>query len=195
MSKQYIVKDHYYYKAKKEGYVARSAYKLIEIHEKFNILKRNAQYLDIGCAPGSWIQVVYTFSQDNNIYGIDLLDLKINVNKQIHFCMCDIYDDKKIQSFINEKKFDIVLSDIAPNTTGIRDVDILNSLNMCNRVWEIASKCILKNGNFVMKIFYSDKFNKLIKDIKKEFNLVRIYKPKSVRQRSFETYLVCKNKK
>lgn len=196
MSKQYIVQDYYYHKAKKDGYVARSAFKLIEINERFNILRKNATYLDIGCAPGSWIQVVSSFiNKNNHIYGIDILDLKIEINSQIHFYLCDIYDDIKLNEIIKSKNIDIILSDIAPNTTGIRDQDILNSLNICTKVYEIVDKHLMKNGNFVMKMFYSHQFNTLISDIKKKFVSTHIYKPKSTRQRSFETYLICKNKK
>lgn len=195
MSKPYEVKDRYYHKAKKDGYVARSVYKLKDIDEKFKVLKKNGDYLDIGCAPGSWIQFIdqYT-SDDSTITGIDILDLKYKSSK-VYFTKADIYDDDALVQVIQDKRFDIVLSDIAPNTTGIRVTDLHASIEMCSRVWHIAKIYLKPHGNMIMKVFYDNQANVLLNELKEHFKLVKNYKPPSVRSRSFETYVVCIDKR
>jgi len=177
----YERKDTYYQKAKQQGFRARSSYKLLEIQEKYKIIKPNDSVLDIGCAPGSWLQVVKKLTK-GYILGIDIV--RIKPIRGVEFIQEDI------NKFETKKKFNTVLSDIAPKTTGIRHMDQEQSYELTKQSYEVAKKYLKKNGNFVVKTFQSENTQKLIRKMKPNFKLVKTFVPKSTRQSSKELYII-----
>lgn len=186
-------KDHYFRKAKKENYRARSAYKLKEINKKYDIIKKGDCVVDLGAWPGSWIQLVLDILKGEvKIIGID----KKKINKladNVKLIEGDVFDDKVIDKI--DEKVDVVLSDLAPNTSGNRDIDQYKSYELSDRAFKISVKLLKPHGNFLCKIFQSEYSDKLIKDIKKKFVRVHVIVPKATRKRSKEIYIIAKNRK
>jgi 23S rRNA (uridine2552-2'-O)-methyltransferase len=172
-------------KAKKEGFRARSSYKLIEIQKKYNLIKSNDSVLDLGCAPGSWLQFIKQRTK-GKILGIDIVEIK--PIESIEFIHGDI-NDKKIQEQITNK-FNVVLSDIAPKTSGIRERDQYLSYQLSRESFLIAKKALKPNGNFLVKTFQSQDTEELVKEMKPHFELVKRYIPKSTRHGSKEIFIV-----
>ncbi|MBS3162649.1 RlmE family RNA methyltransferase [Candidatus Woesearchaeota archaeon] len=181
----YDRQDHYYNKAKREGFRARSSYKLIEIQKKYTIIKPDDSVLDIGCAPGSWLQFVKQRTK-GKILGIDLTSIK--PIEGVEFIHGDI-NDKEIQKKII-RKFNIVLSDIAPKTSGMRERDQYISYQLSRESFLIAKKALKPKGNFVVKTFQSQETEKLVKEIKPYFEFVKRYVPQSTREGSKEIFIV-----
>lgn len=177
----YIRKDKFFHKARKEGYRARSSFKLIEIQKKYNLIKSNSSVLDLGCAPGSWLQIIKKYT-NGFILGIDIEPIK--PVKGVTFIQDDI---NKIK--IN-KKFDVVLSDIAPKTTGIRNIDQYHSFDLTKQSFEIAKECLVYHGNFIAKTFQSNETQKLVQKMKSFFQTVKVYIPEATRQGSKEVYII-----
>lgn len=179
--------DQFYQKAKVEGYRARSAYKLLEIQNKFNIIKPNSMVIDLGCAPGGWIQVAQQFTK-NPVYGIDLLP--VNPIQNTFIATINFLDTDKVDAFLgDELMFDIILSDLAPSTTGIRSVDHYKSMELIESVLLFAKKRINK-GFIVLKLFDGPKTNDLIKNLRITAKTC-IFKPESSRNDSKELFLIC----
>ena len=193
----YNPKDHYFHKAKKENFVARSVFKLEEIDQKYKIL-RGAQFVvDLGCSPGSWTQYVLKASPKSQVVGIDLQNVTIK-DPRFHFERADIYNFD-LSAYVHDKfgadAVDVVLSDMAPKTTGIRSTDQARSFDLCLMALDVAKKHLKKNGHFVCKFFHSEDFSQLHQEIKKVFAKVEILKPDSTRKISKEIFLVGLNKK
>jgi 23S rRNA (uridine2552-2'-O)-methyltransferase len=188
--------DHLTRKARSENYPARSVYKLEEIQNKFRVIKKNDQVLDLGCAPGSWL--LYAAKQvgkDGRVYGIDLKPVEIKLPGNVSVIQDDILNlDNKL--FLTEiKKFNLILSDMAPATSGRKDVDALRSFELCNMALQVAQTFLASNGNFVCKIFQGNDFNSLQKNVKSKFKNCKIFKPKSCRKQSKEIYIIAKSRK
>jgi len=177
----YTRKDPYFNKAKQEGFRARSSYKLLEIQKKYQIIKPNDSVLDIGCAPGSLLQVVKKLT-NGFIQGIDIVAIKSI--KGVDFIQQDI------TTFKSKEKFNVVISDIAPKTTGIRNIDQQKSYDLTEQSFEVAKKNLKKNGNFIVKTFQSNETQILIKKIKPFFKLTKTFVPKSTRESSKELYII-----
>ena len=182
-------KDFYVKKANKKGYLSRAAYKLIEIDNKFKILKKSYKVLEFGAAPGGWSQVALDINPKIEITAIDLLDLKIN-HPQIKF-----FKEDYLKFNYNKKKdyFDLILSDIAPNTTGHQSTDHLRISRMLFDIIEILNKILISDGTFVTKIWKGSEEKELLNKLKKKFKLVSYFKPDSSRKDSSEIYLVARN--
>ncbi|MGK5094285.1 RlmE family RNA methyltransferase [Deltaproteobacteria bacterium TL4] len=183
------VKDHYYQKAKKEGYAARSAFKLEEIDSKHQLLKRGQQVLDLGCSPGSWLQ--YTSAKigaHGKLTGLDLKPVTGKLPDWVEVIQADIFEF----SFAAFPSFDVILSDMAPNTTGIRTVDADRSYALCQQVLEIAKHHLQPQGTLLVKAFQGGPFEQLRKEFQQTFQQVKICKPKSSRQESVEIFLLGK---
>ncbi|MAF51338.1 MAG: hypothetical protein CMH64_04585 [Nanoarchaeota archaeon] len=180
-------KDFYFKKAKSEGYLARSVYKLLEINKKYTLINSNSKVLDLGCSPGSWVQACLKLNA-KEIVGIDLKNVTIKDDK-FTFIREDInkLDYKKLRNF------DIVISDLAPPTSGNKDLDSFQSLKLSEKAFEIAKKVLKPKGNFLVKVFQGEEFEELLKIIKKSFEFCKSYKPKSTRKASKEIYIVAKN--
>jgi len=181
----YNQKDHYFMKAKKEGFRARSSYKLIEIAKKYQLIRKNDSVLDIGCAPGSWLQVIKKMTR-GRIVGVDLVSIK--PIEGVEFIQGNI-EDKEVKEQL-KGKFDVVLSDIAPKTTGMRERDQVISYILSRESFIIAKKLLNTNGNFLVKTFQSQETEDLVKEIKPFFTFVKRYSPESTRQGSKEIYIV-----
>ncbi|MBI04479.1 MAG: hypothetical protein CMI96_01520 [Pelagibacteraceae bacterium] len=191
-SKQWINRqksDYYVKKAKKIGYFSRSAFKLIEIEKKHNIIKNSSHIFEFGAAPGGWSQVILEIKPNAKITAIDLLDLKFN-HSNILFYKVNFqeFDFKKLN-----KTFDLVLSDIAPNTTGHKSTDHLRLSNIVFDIINLLSDILKKNGCFITKIWKGADEKKIFNCLKNFFNHVSYFKPESSRKDSSEIYIVAKN--
>ena len=182
-------RDFYFKKAKKQGYLSRAAYKLIEIENKFNLIIDSKKILEFGAAPGGWSQVVLEINPKIEITAIDILELKIN-HPQINFYKNDFlnFDYSKKENY-----FDLILSDIAPNTTGHQSTDHLRIATMLFDIIELLDKVLIHNGSFVTKIWKGSEEKEVIKKLKKKFKLVSYFKPDSSRKDSAEIFIIAKN--
>ena len=196
ISKNWINKqrrDTYVRQSKVDGYRARSAYKLIEINEKFKIFKGGMCVLDIGAAPGSWSQYVSKIVKNGKIISIDLKKMeKIENTIQIKgdFTTQETQDD--IKNYFG-KGFNVVMSDMAVNTTGIKNIDSIQTGELCKEAMIFSKEVIKKNGFFISKIFMGGSFNEIVHLGKKIFKEVKVFKPKSSRKDSKESFIICKN--
>ena len=179
--------------SKVDGYRARSAYKLIEIDEKFKIFKGGMSVIDIGAAPGSWSQYVSKTVKNGRIISIDLKDMD-NIKNTIQikgdFNEHDV--QMKIKSNLNNKKPDVIMSDMAVNTTGIKDIDSIQTGELCKEAMIFSKDIISKDGFFISKIFMGSTFNEIVALGKKIFKEVKVFKPKSSRKDSKESFIICK---
>ena len=196
ISKNWVNKqrrDTYVRQSKVDGYRARSAYKLIEINEKFKIFKGGLTVIDIGAAPGSWSQYASKVVKNGKIISIDLKEMEpIDNTVQIKGDFTEDETQQKIKKFLTGKS-DVVMSDMAVNTTGIKNIDSIQTGELCKEAM-IFSKDIISNGGFfVSKIFMGGSFNEIVQLGKKIFKEVKVFKPKSSRKDSKESFIICKN--
>ena len=182
-------RDFYVKQAKKQGYLSRAAYKLIEIEKKFNILTNSKKILEFGAAPGGWSQVALEVNPKIEITAIDILDLKIN-HPQINF-----YKDDFLNFNYNQKEnyYDLILSDIAPNTTGHQSTDHLRIASMLFDIIELLEKVLVPDGAFITKIWKGSEEKEIINQLKKKFKFVSYFKPDSSRKDSAEIFIVARN--
>jgi 23S rRNA (uridine2552-2'-O)-methyltransferase len=196
ISKNWINKqrrDTYVRQSKVDGYRARSAYKLIEIDEKFKIFKGGMLVVDIGAAPGSWSQYVSKVVKSGKIISIDLKNMEeIKNTIQIKGDFTENNIQQEIKSHLN-KKSDVVMSDMAVNTTGIKNIDSIQTGELCMEAMIFSKEVISERGVFISKIFMGGSFNEIVALGKKIFREVRIFKPKSSRKDSKESFIICKN--
>ena len=189
------VQDYYFKKAKKENYPARSVYKLEEAQKKHRFIKSGDTVLDFGCYPGSWsIYAARVVGPQGLVVGVDLQEAKkISIAKAaeiIWFCD-DIMSDDIIGNVQEiRKNFRIVLSDIAPRTSGNKWVDQQQSLTLARRVLELAANLLKKDGNFYVKVFEGEDFKEFVDSVRKSFKTVKIVKPKSSRSESSEVFVL-----
>jgi len=189
------VQDHYFHKAKKEGYVARSAYKLEEIDKKHRILKRGNRVLDLGCAPGSWLQYISKkVGNSGNVWGIDLQRITISLPEQVIVRQGDIFDLQDNEDLWSTA-FDVIVSDMAPKTTGIRSVDSQRSMNLNEHVLHLAAQHLSPHGSLLVKAFQGEHFSELHTLFKNAFHKVQLCKPKSSRNESVELFILGRKKK
>lgn len=194
----YNPKDHYFQKAKKENFAARSVFKLEEIDQKLKILKTGQIVLDLGASPGSWSQYASKKVGDQGrVLGVDLSPVNVKLNNAT-FIQADLRDlnlEAVFQEHGFQPPFDLVLSDMAPKTTGIRMTDQARSLELCELALDVAARFLKPNGHFVCKLFHSDDFSKLRDQIKKQYAKFEAIKPDSTRKISKEIFLVGISKK
>lgn len=191
MKPNFSKKDYYTKKAKQENYPARSVYKLEEIDKKYNLIKEGDKVLDLGCAPGSWlIYIAKKIGEKGKVVGVDVVDLKIKIPQNA------IILKEDVMSFIPQggrEKYDVVVSDLSPSTSGIDFIDVERSLEFCERALKIAQRVLNKGGNFVCKIFEGEGTDEFLKKVKQNFELAKKFKPKASRKWSREIYIVGKN--
>ena len=196
ISKNWINKqkrDIYVRQSKVDGYRARSAYKLIEINEKFKIFQNEMSVLDIGAAPGSWSQYVSKVVKNGTLISIDLKKMEnIQNSIQIEGDFTDLKTQSKIKKYFKDE-INVVLSDMAVNTTGIKNLDAIQTGELCKEAMIFAKDSLSKKGIFVSKIFMGSSFNEIVALGKKIFKEVKIFKPKSSRKDSKESFIICKN--
>lgn len=188
--------DHLTRRAKSENYPARSVYKLEEIQNRFRVIKRNDKVIDLGCSPGSWLLYAAKEVKDQGrVFGIDLKQINIDLPQNVSAIQDDILNLNN-WSFLDEIiKFNVVLSDMAPATTGRKDVDALRSFELCRMALKVADDFLTTDGNFVCKIFQGNDFNSFQKNVKSKFKSCKIFKPESCRKQSKEIYIIAKGKK
>ena len=195
ISKNWINKqkrDPFIKKSKIEGYRSRSAYKLLEINNKFKILKNNISLLDLGSSPGGWSQVSSKFIKKGKILAIDIKNME-EING-VKFILGDINDQEsivKIRDYF-DNKIDVIISDMAANTTGNKNLDSYRTGELCLNAMELATKILDKEGVFLTKVFMGSIFTEINKKAKKCFKKVIKYKPLSSRSESKEIYIFCK---
>ena len=195
ISKNWINKqrrDTYVRQSKVDGYRARSAYKLIEIDEKFKIFKGSMNVIDIGAAPGSWSQYASKVVKNGKIISIDLKEMeKIKNTIQIKGDFTEQNIQNEIKSHLS-KGSDIIMSDMAVNTTGIKNIDSIQTGELCKEAMIFSKDVICEKGFFISKIFMGNSFNEIVALAKKIFKEVKVFKPKSSRKDSKESFIICK---
>ena len=195
ISKNWINKqkrDIYVRQSQVDGYRARSAYKLIEIDEKFKIFKNGISVIDLGASPGSWSQYISRTVKSGRLVSIDLKGMEeIENTIQIKGDFTDLDSQEKIKSFF-KSKVDVVVSDMAVNTTGIKDIDAIYTGELAMEAMNFSKEMLVKEGRFVSKIFLGSSFNEIVALGKKLFKEVKVFKPKSSRKESKESFIICK---
>ena len=195
ISKEWILKqrrDIYVRKSIAEGYRSRAVYKLEEIQKKFKIIKNGSSVVDLGAAPGSWSQFISRNFKNSKIVSIDLKDMKkiTNIN-QIKGDFTDQIQQKKIIDYFGGK-IDSIISDMAVNTTGNKNLDAIVTGDLCIEALNFSLNTLKKQGNFVSKIFMGSSFNEIVTIAKKKFKDVNVFKPLASRKDSKESFIICK---
>lgn len=188
-------REQYYTLAKKTGFRSRAAYKLLQLNEKYNVIRRGDYVLDLGAAPGGWSQVASLISGKGGfILGMDIT--KIEPFENAVFIQEDIAKTKealeKIKHASKNRKFNAVISDALPNISGVRSIDHELSIELALNSFKIAKKVLNEGGNFLVKVFNGEHFKELFDKIKKDFRFAKASKPQASRKESAEIYIVAK---
>ena len=196
ISKSWVIRqsrDKYVRQSKLEGYRSRAVYKLKELDEKFRIIKNNLGILDIGSAPGSWTQYLSEKSKGSKIMSIDLKE--VEKIKDVYHVVGDFLDNEnqKIITDYFPKKIDLVVSDMAVNTTGNKNLDSIQTGELSLTAMHYAVDMLRPKGIFLSKIFMGSTFNEIVENAKKNFKESKIFKPPSSRKDSKESFIICKN--
>ncbi|MEM1514195.1 MAG: RlmE family RNA methyltransferase [Candidatus Thermoplasmatota archaeon] len=181
-------KDYYYKEAKKQGYRARSAFKLIQINNRYNILRKGGITIDLGASPGGWSQVA---SKYGKVIAIDIK--KMMPIEGVEFIEGDITDENivsRIKEIVSEA--DAVISDASPSLSGKYEMDQARSVWLCEHALKIAKEMLKENGNFICKIFEGSDFKEFLEDVKKCFRMVKLHRPQASRKASSEIYIIAK---
>ena len=194
ISKNWLIeqkRDHFFKKSRIQGFRSRSAYKLIEINEKFKFLKKNSLLLDLGSFPGGWSQVASKKIIQGKILAVDIKPMeKIS---SVDFIQGDFQDDKineKIMAYFNSR-IDVIISDMAANTTGNKELDSYRTGELCLNAMNLASKILSKDGVFLSKIFMGSIYKEINENAEKHFRKIIKYKPLSSKKESKEIYILC----
>ena len=195
ISKNWIHKqkrDIFVRQSKIEGYRSRAVYKLIEINEKFKVLKNGISLVDLGSAPGSWSQYISQNFKNIKFVSIDLKEMEeINNTYQIIGDFTSREKQKKIKDYFRSK-IDVVLSDMAQNTTGNKNLDVISTTELCKEAMVFAKDILKKNGSFICKIFMGSTFKEIMKESKLIFKQIKVFKPSSSKKDSKESFIICK---
>ncbi|MEF2231611.1 MAG: RlmE family RNA methyltransferase [Pseudodesulfovibrio sp.] len=189
--KQY--QDKYFKRAKKENYAARSVYKLKEMDQRFSLFKPGQTVLDLGAAPGSWTQYAgERVGKAGRVLGVDIQDTRHTFAENITFLQADVFSDSPelLAAMEPLAPFDLVISDMAPKTTGIKFADQANSLELCERAFEVAGKRLKRGGHFVVKIFEGAETKEYRDSLRPHFDKVKNFKPYSSRSESKEIFVI-----
>ncbi|MEK6773424.1 MAG: RlmE family RNA methyltransferase [Bdellovibrionota bacterium] len=191
-------RDRFFLKAKKENFAARSVYKLEEINSKYKIFRPKQTVLDLGASPGSWSQFASAkIGAQGRILGVDLSPMSVTLPNAV-FIQADLRD-LNLKQFFEEQQFigqfDVVMSDMAPKTTGIRFTDQTRSFELCELALNVADEFLKPSGTFICKLFHSDEFTTLRDRIKKSYQKFEAIKPESTRKISKEIFLIGLSKK
>ncbi len=199
MPKPYQSQDRFFKKAKDEGYRARSVYKLEEIQKRFHLIKSGDRVLDLGAAPGSFMQFIRKIvGKSGLVIGIDLKPIKPFKQSNIKSYAGDIFDDNVYKNILSENdlsEFDVITSDLAPATTGIKSVDAGRSFQLNEQVLKVAEQYLKPGGHVVLKAFPGADYSNLIALAKKQFKQAKLFRPEAVRKSSREVYIIGINKK
>ncbi len=189
--------DEFVKRAQKEGYRARAAYKLIEIDDKDKLIKSGMTIVDLGSTPGSWSQVVVQrIKGQGHVIALDILDMQAIAG--VTFIQGDFREEsvlKQLEETLNNKKVDLVIADMAPNISGVKDVDLAGSAYLTELALDFCTHWLKPNGNFLVKVFIGAGFEEIVKTMRLQFDKVVTRKPKASRDRSSEVYLLGLGKK
>jgi len=185
----YQRKDFYYQKAKSKGYRARSTFKLIELNKKFKIINKDDNVLDLGCAPGGWLQSAKEIlGNTGHLVGVDLE--RIKPIQGVIFIKGDIQEEETSKKIEKYADYDVVLSDMAPKTSGKHDLDVAISIQLSEMALEVAEQFLKKGGNFCCKVFQGKGYDEFLKLVQKTFTNTKTFVPKSTRKGSREIYVI-----
>jgi len=188
--------DHYFRRAKKEGFIARSVYKLEEVDRRVRLLRPGQRVLDLGCHPGSWLQYcARVVGKHGLVVGVDTRTISIELPPHVHFIQADVFELLPADLRQISDEFDVVLSDLAPATTGIRSVDSSRSFALFQRALTLADELLVPGAHFLGKLFQGPGFDEMVKELKSRFSKVKGIKPRATRKQSKEIFLVAMNKK
>ena len=189
--KQNRWQDHYSRRAKKEKFPARSVYKLQEIQRKYNLIKKGDKVIDLGCSPGSWLLFAAKLTgAKGRVVGIDLQPVTIKLPAHVSVYTADILSLNNDVLRSEGPDFNVVISDMAPATSGNKHVDSARSFNLCQAALSIAQKMLIPGGSFLCKIFQGEDFKAFSDSVKSSFNKSKIFKPQSSRKASREIYII-----
>jgi len=186
-------KDYYYRKAKEEKYRSRAAYKLFQAVEKHHFIKKGDVVVDLGAAPGGWIQAARkNVGSKGFVLGVDLKPIEPFPQSNVRTIIGDINEQETLEQILSmiPKKSDVVISDASPNISGIWEVDHARQIDLAHKSLEIALETLKPSGNFFAKVFEGDLLNDFIKKVEKHFGVVRIIKPKASRAKSSEMFVL-----
>jgi len=186
-------REYYYKKAKEENYRSRATYKLVQANTKYGFIQRNNVVVDLGAAPGGWIQAARKMTGKNGfVLGVDLKPIEPFTQEYVRTIIADFTEPDTVEQICSflPREADVVISDAAPNITGVWEVDHARQIDLATKALEIA-QCVLKpGGNFFVKLFEGEMFNDYILTVKDLFDTVKIVKPEASRQKSSEMYLL-----
>jgi len=189
--------DEYVKRAQKDGYRSRAAYKLLELQEKDKLIKTGMTIVDLGCAPGGWCQVASQLvGEQGQVIGLDILEMTELAH--VLFIQGDFRETEplqKLEQVLNKKPLDLVISDMSPNISGMRVIDLPKSMYLCELALDFAKTHLKPNGDFVTKIFQGEGFDQFIADCRTHFGKVYTRKPKASRAKSREVYIVARKRK
>lgn len=191
-------RDHYFQRAKQENYPARSVYKLKEADRRFGLLRPGQRVLDLGAAPGSWsLYAAQKIGSSGRLLAVDLNPLDIELPGQAFFLQGDVFDEAGAarRLMAEQGPFDVVLSDMAPKTTGVKFADQARSLDLAFEALAICQECLIKGGTFVVKFFEALEAKALLERMRLEFTRVQGFKPKSSRAESKEMFYIALGRK
>ncbi len=189
------IQDYYFHKAKREGYPARSVYKLQEAQKKYRFLRTGQKVLDLGAAPGSWTKYVSKLvGPQGRVTALDLHKLKAG-GANVEFIKADIFSMEPAEFSRRFGRFHVVLSDMAPKTTGRKDLDHFRSIELARYAFQIADETLEPGGCFFCKVFEGEDLPLFRKELQLSFKSVKIFKPKSSRTESVEKFLFCRGRK
>jgi 23S rRNA (uridine2552-2'-O)-methyltransferase len=186
-------RDYYYKKAKVEKYRSRAAYKLFQATEKYNFIKRTDVVIDLGAAPGGWIQAARKIVGTKGfVLGVDLKHIEPFSQSNVRTIIGDINEQETIEEIVNmlPRKANVVISDASPNISGIWEVDHARQIDLAHQALTIALKTLGPFGNFFVKVFQGDMLDSYIKKVKNHFETVKVIKPKASRAKSSEIFIL-----
>ncbi len=198
MSVAYNRKDHFYKKAKDVGFRSRAAFKLKEMSDKFGLLKPGMHVIDLGCAPGGWIQVIANaVGPFGKVVGVDLEPYEGSLERNAAFIQGDIHEERTRQMLLAalSRKVDLVVSDMAPHLSGIKFQDHYNSYELAEQAFQLCRLILKENGNFVVKIFPGEELELFKENLKEAFSQIKTFSPEATRKTSTEIYLIAKGYK
>ncbi|WP_373049136.1 RlmE family RNA methyltransferase [Vulgatibacter sp.] len=192
MSKPYDPRDRFYKKAKQEGLRARSAFKIEEIAQRAQLFRRGMAVLDLGAAPGGWLQIISRqIGPEGVVVGIDLQPIK-GMGPNVRTAVLDIYapDLRERLRELHDGSYDVVTSDMAPKTTGVKTTDEARSLDLAEHALHLCAELLKPGGSFVAKVFEGGGFEGYLRQVRAAFSKVKLVRPEATRGRSFEIFVV-----
>ena len=186
-------REYYYRKAKEENYRSRAVYKLVQANEKYDFIQRNYIVVDLGAAPGGWIQAARKMTGKHGfVLGVDLKPIEPFTQEYIRTIIGDLTEPEIVEQILSfiPRRADVVISDAAPNITGVWEVDHARQIDLATKALEIALQILCPNGNFFVKLFEGDLMDAFVQTVKEHFEEVKIVKPQASRSKSSEMYLL-----